>query len=369
MKAKFNASLFLRLLEEAESMTPDLIVEPVYKSVMLSAFSSGVKLEATDFKGNSIRLRPSGFTILEPGECVIPAKPLYEIVRRLRSIPDAEVNCEYVKGDEAFYLRCATFSGFLKCFSPEAFPELPQPGGNQFAEVDCADLKRISAKAGVPAADPGPTAIGGVEMSFNGAKLWLASYDASRLAACAIPATGSSPLEPNVVGAKGMKELQKMLRELRGSVRIFGGASQTILQTENGELILQRLAKPLQDWRQLMTRLKPDTRLVVEMPRLVSALDRVTTLAGNERQVFFDIGNQELKLHARTPEMGGEETLPLLERQGERRRVAFNGGSLMELIKTIDAERLVLKVDDRMGLLFPDDRPEEIFVAAQMVQS
>jgi DNA polymerase III sliding clamp (beta) subunit (PCNA family) len=369
MKAVFKASLFLRLLEEAESMTPDLIVEPIYKSVMLSASSAGVRLEATDFQGNSIRLRPTGFTVLEAGECTIPAKPLYEIVRRLRNIPDAAVSSEYVKDDETFYIKCATFSGFLKCFSAEAFPELPHPSGDEFVEVDSADLKRVAAKVGVPAGDTGPGAIGGIEISFSGGKLWLAGHDPNRLAACAIPARGPGPLEQNVVGAKGMKELQKMLRDLKGSVRVFSGTNQTILQIENGELILQQLAKPLQDWRQLLRRLKPDTRLVVDTPRFVSALDRITTLAGTERRVFFDIGSQELKLHTRTAEMGGEETLPLLERRGNRKRVAFNGGSLMELIKTIDADKLVLEVDSQIGLLFPDDKPEETFVAAQMVPS
>jgi hypothetical protein len=41
----------------------------------------------------------------------------------------------------------------------------------------------------------------------------------------------------------------------------------------------------------------------------------------------------------------------------------------MELIKTIDADKLVLEVDSQIGLLFPDDKPEETFVAAQMVPS
>jgi DNA polymerase-3 subunit beta len=369
MKAIFRASLLLRLLEEAESMTPELDVEPIYKSVMLSATAAAVSLEATDFQGNSIRLRPSGFTVIEPGACTIPAKALYEIVKRLRNIPDADVQCEYVKDEESFHLTCATFAGFLKCLPAEAFPELPHASGDIFVEVDSDDVKRISAKVAVLGADTGPAAPGAIEISCVDGKLWLAGYDASRLAVCAIPGTGSSPLPPHVVGVKGMRELQKMLREIKGPVKIFGATNQAILQAESGELILQRLDKPLQDWRQLLGRLQPDTRLVLDMARFVAALDRISLLAGSEHRVLFDIGNQELKLHTRTAEMGGEETLPVVEKRGNRTRVAFNGRSLMELIRTIDAGKLVLEVDGQIGRLFPDDLPEEIFVVAQMVQS
>ena len=93
--------------------------------VQISATDAGVELRATD---QEIALRsPIAAAVERPGEVVLPARLLLEVVRRL-SGSDVTIELRPEQQDVELMGGSATFH--LRTLRAEDFPVLPEPGGD-----------------------------------------------------------------------------------------------------------------------------------------------------------------------------------------------------------------------------------------------
>ena len=93
--------------------------------VQISASDAGVELRATDME---IALRsPIAAEVERPGEVVLPARLLLEVVRRL-SGPSVTIELRPEQQDVELVAGSATFH--LRTLRAEDFPVLPEPGGD-----------------------------------------------------------------------------------------------------------------------------------------------------------------------------------------------------------------------------------------------
>src|SRR5271165_3163119 len=119
MKAICPREVLLSACQLASAAIPAKEVKPILKNIKAIAGDGRCTLMATDLE-IGIRLDVQGLTIQEPGEAILPAKRLIDILRETR---DSELSIE--ADPSSCMVRGASLEFELLSEDPSQFPDVP----------------------------------------------------------------------------------------------------------------------------------------------------------------------------------------------------------------------------------------------------
>ena len=347
-QADLNAALVM--VGRAVASRP---THPILANVLLTADAATGRLSLTGYD-LSLGIQTSLSAVVESsGATTVPARLFAEIVSRLPS--DSPISLS-AAGEQ---LQLASLSGsyWVQQQPAEDYPDLPLNRDGVPIALQAADLIRgLRATLFASSTDEAKQLLTGVHLSLEGDGLECAATDGHRLAVLRLPhvldpaaandAPGSAEPFTVTVPSRSLRELERMVAWSGAeTVEMFYDHGQIVFGCGEQFLTSRSLDGTYPNYGQLIP---PSFNKTITASRkgLVSALERVAVVAdqhNNVVKITADPDRAKLQITADAQEMGSGAEMLFAETEGEAIKIAFNVRYLLDGLKAMAAEEVVLQ--------------------------
>jgi DNA polymerase-3 subunit beta len=314
--------------------------KPVLTCVKLTAGDDGLVLEATDTEV-SVRLGTPRVEVAEPGEALIPADKLQQIVRE--SIDPTltlhtEQDVAHIVGQDSKF----------KIFGhpPTDFPATAEFKGDPHFTINAGELHRLIAQTlFATARENSRYAINGVLVERTGNKLAVVATDGHRLALAKGSCKGAGDdTRSAIVPTKALNLLLRLFDDAEQSVDVQIADNQILFRTDESVLVSNLVEGNFPPYSDVIPK-DGDKKATLATDLFISAVRRAALLTNEESKgVRMAFGENGLTLSSRAPEMGEAEIhVEMPEYQGEPVEIGFNPAYLLDALKVIDDSQVHLE--------------------------
>src|ERR671931_393407 len=310
----------------------------ILSGVLLRAENGRLYLAATDME---LSLRSSLEAQVEgEGAVVVPGRLLVDLVRLL---PTDEVTFEHRAEEGVVHITCGPSSSTLHTYSAEDFPRLPDLDAVGTFSVDReALLDTIARVARSASRDESRPVLTGILVRFEGGKLVMAATDSYRMSVKETALAGDAPELEAIIPARALAELSR-IAQAGDTIELGVHENQVVFAADDVWLTTRRIDGQFPNYKQLL----PETfEHDVTLPRteLLAVVRRVGVLVQRTSPIQLRFAEGELRVLARTQDVGeAEETLPV-SFSGEPLEIGFNAEFLREGVDSISADSVKLKL-------------------------
>ncbi len=330
---------------------------PVLQCVKLTATDGQLTMAATDLEVG-IRLGVDQVDVQKPGEALIPADKLIQIVR---ACDDPTLTLE--TKEHTIHIRGKGSHFTIFGFDPKEAPVV-----RDFAQVkvDCeleAGVLRtaISRTLFAAAAEHSRYAINGVLFEREGKKIRLVATDGRRLAVARCEAkpvaTGGGKITC-IIPTKALTLINKLIVDPEAAVKLAIEDNQAIFSVGEGHdaailstNLVEGAFPPFED----VIPTDQDKKVTFDAGELSSAIRRAALLTNEESKgVRLSFADKKLTLTSRAPEMGEAEIhMDLDKYDGDALEIGFNPGFIIDALKVVDGCEVIieLKAANKPGVL------------------
>jgi len=368
MKLICDRTAFLDAINIVASVVATRTPKPQLQCVKLSAArdakgAGSITLAATDGE-MSIRLSTSSVDVHEPGEVLVPADKLRQIV----SAEDMEPTLTIEAGSDTCVIRTPHSKFKVFGFPAAEFPPVPEfPAAGVKAQtftIAAPVLATLITRTVFSTArENSRYAINGVLLRRKGKKLEMVATDGRRLAlARGTAETGSAEDESAcIIPTKALNVVLRLLGASVEKVRLAITENQVIFafdDEDGGTVLASNLVEGTFPPYEEVIPKDHDKRATFDVNVLSSAVKKAALLTNEEsrgvRLAFSGGGERKLKLLSRAPEMGEADVeCEMSGYDGDSIEIGFNPGFITEALKVMNTENVIfeLKAPNKPGLL------------------
>ncbi len=347
--------------------------KPVLTCVKLTARKSGkaadLTLAATDAEV-SLRLTLNQVDVQQPGEAVVPADKLRQIVSAEEHEPTLTIETE----QDACFITGADAKFKVFGYPAGDFPPLPEL--EKAAGKDAKPRAVLSQTSGLlnsmvartlfaVARENSRYAINGVLLKREGKKLEMVATDGRRLALSRhnLPADKDAQNISCIIPTKAMSLLQRLLTQDDEPVQIAVTDTQVLFaigqadaQGPRAVLSSNLVEGAFPPYEEVIPK-DQDKRVVFDRDVLSSAVRRAALLTNEESRgvrMKFNGPEKNVELSSRAPEMGEAEVqMDIASYEGENLEIGFNPSFLTDALKVIADPQVImeLKAANKPGLV------------------
>ena len=342
----------IQLVSKAVASRP---THPILANILLTADQGTNKISLTGFDLNLGIQTSFDATVKNSGAITIPSKLLSEIVNKLPS--ETPVNLEVDENSDNILIKSDTGTFNLKGIPSDDYPNLPFVESGTSLNIDPSSfLQALKLTRFASSNDDSKQLLTGVNFTFKQKYLESASTDGHRLAVVLIgneenieDKENSSLNEDNfsvTIPTRSLREIEKLLtlRSTEKSIKLFYDKGQVVFISSNQIITTRTLEGEYPNYSQLI----PDNfekLFIFNTKKLTNALERIAVLADQQSSVVkikLDENNLAL-ISADAQDIGSaNESIPV-SYSGENFDIAFNVRYLLEGLKVISSENVVLK--------------------------
>ena len=342
----------IQLVSKAVASRP---THPILANILLTADQGTNKISLTGFDLNLGIQTSFDATVKNSGAITIPSKLLSEIVNKLPS--ENPVNLVVDENSDNILIKSDTGTFNLKGIPSDDYPNLPFVESGTSLNIDPSSfLQALKLTLFASSNDDSKQLLTGVNFTFKQKYLESASTDGHRLAVVLIgneenieDKENSSLNEDNfsvTIPTRSLREIEKLLtlRSTEKSIKLFYDKGQVVFISSNQIITTRTLEGDYPNYSQLI----PDNfskLFIFNTKKLTDALERIAVLADQQSSVVkikLDENNLAL-ISADAQDIGSaNESIPV-SYSGENFDIAFNVRYLLEGLKVISSENVVLK--------------------------
>ena len=342
----------IQLVSKAVASRP---THPILANILLTADEGTNKISVTGFDLNlGIQTSFDG-TVKNSGAITIPSKLLSEIVNKLPN--ETPVLLKVDDNSDNILIKSDRGSFSIKGISSDEYPNLPFVESGTSLNIDPNSfLKALKSTIFASSNDDSKQLLTGVNLTFKPSYLEAASTDGHRLAVALIGNEEHDENKENLssndgnlsvtIPTRSLREIEKLvsLRSLENSIKLFYDKGQVVFISSNQIITTRTLEGTYPNYSQLI----PDTFskiLNFNTKKLIDALERIAVLADQQSSVVkIKLDNTDLaSISADAQDIGNaNESIPV-SYSGENFDIAFNVRYLLEGLKVISSENVLLK--------------------------
>lgn len=314
---------------------------PALEGILVEA-GSDLKLTGYNLE-TGIRTRLDA-DITEPGVAVLPARLFGEIIRKL---PDDVVTVTCSE-DGSAKIDCGMSSFTIVGISPEDFPELPTVEGKQGFTVEQNVLKSMISQTifAVSTNESKPVHTGSL-FEVEGEQLTVVSVDGYRLA---LRREKIHPQEEGasfsfVVPGAALREVERVSQDLEELLNVTLGARHILFEVGDTVLISRLLEGEFINYRNAVPKTAKYV-LTADVKQLVAGVERVSLLISEKLKnpVRCRIEDGVVRLSCIAAVGRAYDECPIMG-NGEGLEIGFNNRYLLEALKAVDDEQVVLELN------------------------
>ena len=310
----------------------------ILSGVLLRAEAGRLHLAATDME---LSLRSSfEAQVADEGATVVPGRLLVDLVRLL---PASDVIVEQRPEEGVIHITSGSSTASLNTYAAEDFPRLPDLDAVGTFTVPRETLLETVARVLRSASrDESRPVLTGILVRFEGGSLVMAATDSYRLSVKETPVSGEVPDLEAIIPARALTELGRIAQS-GDTVELGVHENQVVFAADDVWLTTRRIDGQFPNYRQLL----PETfEHEVTLPRaeFLDVVRRVGVLVQRTSPIQLRFAEGELRVLARTQDVGeAEETLPVAF-TSEPMEIGFNAEFLREGIESVSADDLRLRL-------------------------
>ncbi len=353
MKVICNRGAFLEAISVAGNVVASRTPKPVLQCLKLTAEGNTLTVAATDLEV-AIRYTDAQVQVDEPGEVLLPADKLRDIVRE--SIDDT-LAIEIGEGGTTADIRGQ--DSHFKIFTQKTseFPPVPDFEGEADFTIPGGALKQLIGQTLFAAAKESTRyAFNGVLVNAKGKKIALVSTDGRRLAMAKgdliedkLPKEGRSVIVP----AKALQLIDKLIDDPEEAVGFQMRENQVIFHTSSATLTSNLVEGQFPPYEDVIPK-DTDKKMSAGTADFLSAIRRAALLTTEESKgVRMAFDKKGLVLTSRSPEAGEATVNFPCKYEGTDVEIGFNPTFLTEALRVVDSDEITLELTaaNRPGLL------------------
>ena len=322
----------------------------VLSGVLLRPDGNTLELAATDME---LSLRTTLAGELEGDSAVVvPGKLLVEVARLL---PASEVTIEYRPEDGVVHISSGSYSSKLNIFTAEDFPRLPAIDQAPHTVATASLLETVDRVARSASKDESRPVLTGIQVRFEGKRLFMAATDSYRLSFKATELEEAGPDLEAIIPARALTELARIAG---GTETVALGVNENTVVFGTGDtwLTTRRIDGQFPD----VSRLLPESfEIEVDLPRreLRDIVERAAVMALRNAPLRLRLAEGELTISAQSQDVGEtRESLPAAY-TGEPLEIGFNAEFLKDGVDSVRGDTVRLKLINslRPGLITSAD--------------
>lgn len=337
---------------------------PILQGIYLKAEGQSLIFTATDLEIGIHCQIPAQVT--EEGAAVLPARLFSELVRKL---PDTTITLELI--DNTLHIHYFQSSLTLKSFDPEEFPLLPDLLDSQSFSLPTSLFKNMVKQTVIACAvEESRPVFTGILLQVEGPQLRLVATDTHRLAYCQAEFPNQEGLSfHGIIPAKTMLEISRLLKEEDEALDISYNNAQISFKFGNVHLLSRLIEGQFPPYNQVIPQ-SCETKVHLSLRSFLDAVDRASLLSREGGsgitivRLNIDQDTETLKIE-QTSEMGNISEQIEINIEGKGLVISFNSKFLLDALKVIDSEFIVLELSGAYGacVIRPDDDPNYLYLA------
>ena len=342
MKLKCSREALYEAVQFTGALASTRMAKPILQNIKLVAENKRLELMATDLE-TSIRFRVENVQIVNVGAVTVSANRLLGI---LRESPDDQMDIE--SDDSKCIIRGADSTFEMLGDDPADFPEIPEMTEDIPVEIARADFIEMVDKTVFAAASESTRyALNGVCFIFGSDKLEMVATDGRRLAHIKRKAKGvKEDMGSIIVPPKALQHVRKLLTEDDEAVHVNVSENRIVFQTTRALVSSVLVEGHFPPYKEVIPK-DCDKKGGVKREAFLHAIRQAALLTTDEaRSVRLDFSKDMLVLTSEAPEAGKAEVKLGIDYDGDDMTVAFNPMFLIDVLRVLDAERVVLEMKD-----------------------
>tara|TARA_B100000900_G_scaffold399143_1_gene401338 strand:- start:2311 stop:3474 length:1164 start_codon:yes stop_codon:yes gene_type:complete len=358
----------IQLVSKAVASRP---THPILSNVLVTADEVTNKISLTGFDLNLGIQTSFDATVSQSGAITIPSKLLSEIVSKLPN--ESPVSLTVENSSDNILLKSDRGSFNLKGIPSDDYPKLPFVESGTSLEIDTSlFLKALKMTIFSSSNDESKQLLTGVNFKFKKTILESAATDGHRLAVILDNDEDLNLKDVNddlsendfdlsvTIPTRSLREIEKLVsfKSHEKSIKLFYDKGQMVFISSNQIITTRTLEGTYPNYSQLI----PDSFSKVfkfNKNSLVESLERIAVLADQQSSVVkINLKDDNLaSISADAQDIGNAEELLPVSCSGEKLEIAFNVKYLLEGLRVITSENVLLKcnLSTTPAVLVPDD--------------
>ena len=361
-QSEFNNAI--QLVSKAVASRPS---HPILANILLAADQGTNKISLTGFDLNLGIQSSLDAHVTKSGAITIPSKLLSEIVNKLPG--ETPVSLQVDQHSENISIKSDRGSFNIKGIPSDDYPNLPFVESGTSLNIDPSSfLKALKLTIFASSNDDSKQLLTGVNFTFKKKYLESASTDGHRLAVVLIDNKDDFEAKENInqeslsvtIPTRSLREIEKLvsLKSSESSIKLFYDKGQVVLISSNQIITTRTLEGSYPNYSQLI----PDSfskLFKFNTKNLIEALERIAVLADQQSSVVkIKLEENDLALiSADAQDIGSANESLAVSYSGEKFDIAFNVRYLLEGLKVILSENVILKCNQPTtpAVLVPED--------------
>lgn len=359
MKIVCSKSNLLTGVQTVSKAVPNKTTMSILECILVDTTDGSIKLTANDME-LGIETIIEG-EILEKGVIALDAKIFLEIVRKL---PDNDITIET---DPTFKttIICEKAKFNIIGKSGEDFSYLPEIAKNDSVVISQFTLKEVIRQTIFSIADnENNKLMTGELFEINNDMLKVVSLDGHRISIRKIALKNSYDSKKVVVPGKTLSEISKILSgDMDKDVNIFF-TDKHILFELGDTVVVSRLIEGEYFKIDQMLSSDYETKIKMNKRELLDCIDRATLLVkeGDKKPVIIDVKDTSMQLKMNSTVGSMDEDIDI-EKEGKDLKIGFNPKFLIDALRVIEDEEILLyMVNPKAPCFIKDEKESYIYM-------
>ena len=348
MKFTCSQSVLAKAINTVSKAVTSRTTIPVLKGILLNAEDDGkLTLSASDLD-LSIE-KTIDVNVSESGSAVVMAKLFSDIIRKL---PNDEILIEE-NDDNGLMIKTSSSEFNIAGISPDEFPKITDleknAGELDFNREIFRDMvARTSFAASI---DESKGVITGVLIELEEENVNMVALDGFRMAVVREKMKNEQPGK-FIISAKIINEVNRIISESESDnedIKFILGDKKAVILIENTKIVLRLMEGNFIEYNGILPT-EHKTAVRIEKNSLLEGIERASLMAveGKNNLVKITVKNDLMTITSRSEEGNVKEEI-IMEKTGEDIEIGFNSKYLMDALKAVDDEVLMINFNSSVS--------------------
>ncbi len=356
LKMVINQTQLLKALAHTQGIVERRQTIPVLFNVLIEAQESNILLRATDNEIEISEKVPA--EIEEAGAITIPARKLYDIIRRLPDGSQLKLSANEENGQVT--LSCGRSRFALASLPAEGFPTMAKEEAPYCFHLTPAELSGMIVKTGFAVSvEETRYNLNGIYLHQKDNALVAVATDGHRLACTRqnLP-EGAEKMPGVIIPRKTINELTKLLSENPADVGISLSANQIRFQMGDIELSSRLIDGTYPEYEKVIPTGNTH-QMIAETKALSNVIERVSVVSEKSHGIKLAIQPNLLQISANATDEGSAEDELDIVYEGNEIDIGFNFRYLLDILAQIKGEKVQLCFEDSVSPIIIRDTNDE----------
>ncbi|MFD1362767.1 DNA polymerase III subunit beta [Lentibacillus salinarum] len=354
MNFKINKAVLNNAIKKVSGAINPNTPVPALTGMHLAANQDGLTITGSDSDLSIRTFVPSdeteGVEIIEEGSIILPAKELAGIAQKMPKDLIAfattdETQMQISSGKSKFTLNGA---------DGNEYPKLPTVEGDSYPIKGQVLQELVEKTAYATSKTETRPVLTGANLFYQQGSIGMVATDSHRLSKVVGDEQVEGDISPVTIPEKTLQKLPKLIGDAE-TVHVKQTESQIVFQTEKAQ-VFSRLLDGNYPQTDRLIPAEHKTRLTTNRKDFLSAMERSTVLADKDQKVVtLEITDENsgifetIELSHNNGEVGqSKEDIIVDETEGEELKISFNAQYMIDALKRIDDEKVVIEFNGAM---------------------